>query len=317
MRRWTKKALLNEVNNRLKNNYDTKGVSLSMIRNDMEALQTVYGAPISCKKEGKEVYYYYDDPTFSIQNIPVSAEDIMRLNEAVHLLKQINGFTLSNGMEEVLDRLERKVKMHPVRQSVIQFENSPPAKNIDFLEDIYTAILSKKVLKIAYQPFTQSEPQDWLIHPYLLKEYNNRWFLFGLHHLTTSIGNYPLDRMHSVKVNSEAYIENTVLSTDDYFKNIIGVTIPVDGRIENVLLEFSASRAPYVLTKPIHGSQNLVETRDDGKTIIEITVIPNRELESVIMSYGCDVKVISPITLKDKIKEMAKQLVDCYSGNNV
>lgn len=156
-----------------------------------------------------------------------------------------------------------------------------------------------------------------VIHPYLLKEYNNRWFLFGLHHLTKSIGNYPLDRMHSVKVNFEAYIENTVLSTDDYFKNIIGVTIPADGKLEKIILEFSASRAPYVLTKPIHRSQSTVEIKEDGKTMIEITVIPNRELESVIMSYGCDVKVISPLALSERIEVIAKQLMDCYIDNKV
>ncbi len=316
MRKWTKKALLDEVNKHLMSRYNIEGISLSMIRNDIEAMQNIHGAPIIYVKKGKEVHYFYEDPSFSIQNIPISEEDILRLNEAVHLLKQINGFTLSDGIEEVLFKLERKVKMHPGKLSVIYFENSPAIKGIEILEDIYTAILNKKVLKIAYQSFTQSQPQDWLIHPYLMKEYNNRWFLFGLHHLTRSIGIYPLDRMNSVRVSGETYIDNTTLSADDYFKNIIGVTIPVDGKIEKVILEFSSSRAPYVLTKPMHPSQLLVETKKDGKTIIEITVIPNRELESVIMSYGCDVKVISPIFLSEKIKHIAKQLVECYREGN-
>jgi len=315
MRKWTKKTLLDEVNKKLKSHYEIHGISLSMIRNDIAAMQSIYGAPIMFKKEGKEVYYYYEDPSFSIQNIPVSEEDILRLNEAVHLLKQINGFTLSEGIEEVLVKLERKVKMHSVKRSVICFENAPAIKGIELLEDIYTAILQKKVLRIAYQSFTQDQPQEWLIHPYLIKEYNNRWFLFGLHHITGSIGIYPLDRMHSVKVTSEVYIKNTTLSPDDYFKNIIGVTIPPNGIIERVVLEFSAARAPYVLTKPIHHSQRTVEIKEDRKVIIEIAVIPNPELESVIMSFGCDVTVKSPISLSEKIKQIAKKLVECYAGN--
>lgn len=313
MKKWSRKSLLEQVNKKLLTEHDQKeGISPSMLRKDMEAMESIYGAPIENKQEGKEVFYYYEDTSFSIQNIPLEEVDLLRLNEAVHLLKQIKGFTLSAGIEEVVHKLEKRAKLHGGNYSVIAFENSPAPKGIEFLEDLYLAILNKKVLKICYQSFKQTEPQDWLIHPYLLKEYNNRWFLLGLYEASKTIGIYGLDRMHSVKVNALAYVENTTLKADDYFENIIGVTLPANASVETIELEFSASRAPYVATKPIHHSQKILAQLENGKLIVQLTVIPNLELESLILSFGCDVKVLQPKSLMDKINFIAETMLKCY-----
>ncbi len=129
---------------------------------------------------------------------------------------------------------------------------------------------------------------------------------------TKTIGIYALDRMHSVKVNALAYEENTTLKADDYFKNIIGVTLQADATTEIIELEFSALRAPYVTTKFIHHSQKIIEQKEDGKIIIQLKVITNLELESVILSFGCDVKVLKPLSLKDKMNLIAERMVKCY-----
>ncbi len=220
MQKWTRNSLLQKVNEKLLAEHEQSGISASMLRKDMEAMQSVYGAPIDSKQDGREFYYFYEDTSFSIQKISLNERDLLLLNEAAHLLKQIKGFTLSEEIEEVVSKLEKRSKPETSSLSVIAFENPPAAKGIEFLEDIFIAIGNKKVLKICYQSFNQSEPQDWFIHPYVLKEYNNRWFLLGLFDTTKTTGTYALDRMHSVKVSSLAYQENKTLNVEDYFKNI-------------------------------------------------------------------------------------------------
>jgi predicted DNA-binding transcriptional regulator YafY len=312
MQKWTRKMLLQKVNEKLLAEYNVAGISPSMLRKDMEAMQSIYGAPIEGKQEGKDVYYFYEDSSFSIQDLPLEEEDLLRLNEAVHLLKQIKAFTLSENIAEVVQKLEKRARLKGGNHSVIFFDNPPAPKGIELLEDIYMAILNRHVLKINYQSFKQAVPHERLIHPYFLKEYNNRWFLLGLVEETKTIGTYALDRVHSVKVSSNKYEENILLNAVDYFENIIGVTLPANTAIENVLLEFSAPRAPYVITKPLHHSQQQTQRNENGSIVIQIQVIPNPELESLILSFGCDVKVLRPESLKNKLSLIVGRMVKCY-----
>ena len=118
--------------------------------------------------------------------------------------------------------------------------------------------------------------------------------------------------MHTVKVSSLKYEESKTLHAEDYFKNIIGVTLPANSSVKTIELEFSALRAPYVTTKPLHHSQKIITQKEDGKIVLHLHVIPNRELESVILSYGCDVKVLQPQSLKINLKEIAEAMGRCY-----
>ena len=76
-----------------------------------------------------------------------------------------------------------------------------------------------------------------------------------------------------------------------------------------IRLKFSEHRFPYVLTKAIHKSQRVV---DIEKRMVEIKVIPNNELEALILSYGKDVEVISPIGYREHIRDIIRESYDNY-----
>jgi predicted DNA-binding transcriptional regulator YafY len=113
-------------------------------------------------------------------------------------------------------------------------------------------------------------------------------------------------------VNALKYEENTTLKADNYFENIIGVTLPANASVETIELEFSALRAPYVATKPLHYSQKILSLQENGKMVVQLIVIPNPELESLILSFGCNVKVIAPEMLKEKMRSIAEKMLKCY-----
>lgn len=91
--------------------------------------------------------------------------------------------------------------------------------------------------------------------------------------------------------------------------NIVGVTINWDAEVENVKLQFSERRFPYVLTKPLHGSQTII---DEEERIVQINVIPNKELESLILQFGDDVEILSPQSLRNQIKEKIQEMIKKY-----
>jgi predicted DNA-binding transcriptional regulator YafY len=153
-------------------------------------------------------------------------------------------------------------------------------------------------------------PKCIVISPYFLKEYNNRWFLFGTEKGYKSISNLALDRIESVEYDGdEEYEETDIDFANDYFEDVIGITIPKDPQVIEVVLKFSDERFDYVESKPLHGSQKC----DRENCIVRIKVIHNRELESLILHYGSDVEVLQPESLRKAIKEKILRMNTFYN----
>ena len=118
-----------------------------------------------------------------------------------------------------------------------------------------------------------------------------------------------LDRIQEIHLSTIAYVP-TEIDFAEYFDDVIGVTVPQDTEPEHILLRFSQHRLPYVLSKPLHHSQKI---KDKEQCIIEITVIPNRELEAQLLWFGDDIEVLQPETLRQQIAEKIAKMHDLYS----
>jgi predicted DNA-binding transcriptional regulator YafY len=178
--------------------------------------------------------------------------------------------------------------------------------NIDYtgydkIQPIFNAIVNKRVLEIEYKPY--NKPAFTLaFHPYYLKQYNNRWFVFGLNQLLQiPTWNLALDRINSISESTETYLESQI-DWEDHFYDIIGVSTPENGIPEKVELIFSADQASYIKTKPLHPSQKAHLIEND-ELLVVLNLIPNYELEMTLLSFGEKVKIVSPLSLKSKLKQ--------------
>lgn len=311
-RKWTKKLLLEAMNKKLTEEIGPEAtISLSQIRNDIEDMKSIHGAGIEMRREGSEYFYYYEDPNETIFKINIVEKDMALLHLSVHLLRQIHGFSLAEEISEIVNKLENRIELpEDLKSSVIAFENSPVALGADNIGDIYEAIINKRLLKIKYQHFKASTAVEEVISPYYLKEYNNRWFMFGWNTSANRLENKPLDRILDIRVTSGDYKENDCFYPEEYFKNIVGVT-NTHGKIENIELLFTAHRAPYVRTKPLHHDQTL-KLYADGTLKIKISLKINPELKSLILGFGKDVEVLGPPALREEIKQLLKDTVEKY-----
>jgi predicted DNA-binding transcriptional regulator YafY len=143
-----------------------------------------------------------------------------------------------------------------------------------------------------------------------LKQYNNRWFLFGLNNDRKELSNLALDRIQNIEEVKIDYIEINI-DFNDYFYNVIGVTVKEGIPTEKVVLFINNQRWAYVKTKPIHGTQK-VKNEDSLGVTIEIDIQINKELVNVILSYGSDMKVLEPKHLKEQIINKIKQMNENY-----
>lgn len=287
-----------------------EGVKRRQIYSDIVFMESHQGwsIPLDRIPDGRKVYYRYSDPDFTINDQPLTDTEVKQLKETVTMLSRFKGMPGFGWMDELLSNLEYRFYTQGEDAGVIGFEQNQYLEGLDYLSPLFNACVNKQVVHIDYQTF-QGVCHSWDLHPYYIKQYNSRWFLFGLNDEYKTITNIPLDRITALTTTEEPFIPNSDVDFDEFFSDVIGVTIPSNGKIEKVLLKFAPERFPYVTSKPLHESQRLMD-KENG--IIEISVIPNKELESLILSFGNQVEVLEPLSLRDQIKAKIADLSKKY-----
>ena len=267
------------------------------------------GVEVEAIDDGNGYYYRYSEPGFSIYKRGLDEDDLAQLKETILMLQRFKGMPNFDWMSELVVKLEDKLKLRGTSDSVIGYEENKDYVGLDWLKDLFDAIISKQVLKIQYTKFS-GESRTWDIHPYYIKQYNNRWFLFGLNDYNRLISNIPLDRIDSIEQLHKEFIPNTTVDFEHYFDDVVGVSVYDTESKITIRLKFSPERFPYVMTKSIHRSQHIVDIEHG---IIEICVIPNKELDAMILSYGNDVEVLAPEDYREKIKKIIENSYQKYT----
>jgi len=284
---------------------NSNGISRRQIYEDISFMESKEGWEIELAKlsDGRKKYYRYEDLSYSINNMPLNEVEVNQLKSAVDILSQFKGMPQFEWINEMVSKLGQGLPSGENTNTAIEFDSNQYLKGIEYLGDLHNAIFYKKVLSITYQPFGSEAPYEIKLHPYFLKQYNNRWFLFGFNPENKKYDwNLALDRIVSLEEITGNYQENTSIKWDEYFDDIIGVTKPVDLAIEKVVLHFYGKTGNYVETKPLHGSQKKPKWLDKNTAEITLSVMINYELESLILSYAENVKVIQPQNLIEKLK---------------
>lgn len=262
-------------------------------------------------KDGKRVYYRYKDVNFSIMNQPMNVREEQQLREALITLTRFKGMPQFDWVEELAMKLETKLNLKEVPSKVIEFDENKYLVGKNYISDLYDTILSKQVLNIQYKSFKVDEPIEIVFHPYYLKQYNNRWFVFGRNQIYNSIQNLSLDRILNIEHNNQIqFIDNDLVDFEEYFEDIIGVSIENE-TVQTVVLKVEKSLLPYIQTKPLHESQ-FIKPFDENFGLVVIKVIPNYELESLILSFGERVEVLEPEEVRGKIVGRIKKLNEVY-----
>lgn len=284
----------------------SEGIQKRQLFDDIRFMESEAGWSILLGRirHGRKVFYRYEDMSFSISNQPLNDSEAEQIKSALQIFSRFSGTPQFEWVNEMIPMLESKFGLIERKSEIISFENNIDLKGIHFLTPLFNAIVNERVLLVKYKDFKSSEPYEITFHPYYLKQYNNRWFVFGLNS-DNQVPNWnlALDRIESL---SETDIKYQISETDweDYFFDIVGVTRPEGIALEEVVLKFSPEAAPYIITKPIHPSQK--HKNDPTGLEVKIKVIPNFELEKLILSFGEQVTVVSPKDFKERISKRIK-----------
>jgi predicted DNA-binding transcriptional regulator YafY len=312
-RRWTWKTILDKVNEALReNNPGSKGVGKTTFFKDLKDFEyNIYKADIKRIAEGKTIYYTYADEKYSISNQPLSEAEAQQLKSAIMVLSRFRGMPQFEWTNEIIPLLESKMGLDTTVKEIISFESNPDYVGLSNIPVLFNAVVNKRVLKITYQDFKSPVAYDVELHPYHLRQYNSRWFLFGHNpQWPDRIQNLALDRIQQIEETEENYRPDTT-NWDDYFADMIGVTKFNNPPIEIKLHIADAEQAAYIQTKPIHQTQKQIRQVEGGFET-KINVIPNYELEKLILSFGERIKVVAPSDFRERIYNRAKKLYERY-----
>jgi predicted DNA-binding transcriptional regulator YafY len=293
---------------------ESNGISRRQVFEDISFMESKEGWSIDLSKNriGKKVYYQYTDISFSINNMPLNEVEINHLRAAMRILSQFKGMLQFDWINELLPKLQQGIVSKESSITIMEFDSNQYLKGIEYLGFLYNSVYYKKVLKISYKPFEDEMPFDVVLHPYFLKQYNNRWFVFGYNSEHEKFDwNLALDRIIAITETNNKYKDNIEIDWQDYFEDIIGVTKPLGAKSEKVLLHFKGRTGNYIETKPLHGSQK--QKWIDANTLeASFDIIINYELERLILSYADSVIVKQPKKLIEKIKERLKNSLQNY-----
>ena len=294
------KQMMEACNDALELAGERKVTSKVTILKDLEVIMSDFpDAKIITKKVGRNVYYEYEDKTFSIYNMPLSDDEMAQLAQTVSILSKFEGMPNFDWVDDLIDRFKSSLNIPTTRETIVSFDENFDLRGRSWFAKLFSAIASQQALEIKYKPFGRPL-KTYSFHPYLLKQYNNRWFLIGCIEGRSYITNLPLDRIEDIAPAAIDYRPNTEIDFHEYFDEMVGVSRQ-GNECSKVVIRVSNDQYPYIETKPLHGTQRVV-SREDDYTVIQIEVIINTELKQLLLSQGSHVTVISPEALREEIK---------------
>ena len=257
----------------------------------------------------KKRYYRYRDGFDSIYNRELTENEIEKLQEVRSLLQGFKGMSEFGWIDQMLTRLDQNIMSK--QKEIARFEGGTPW-DAEFLMPLFKAIRNRQVVDVEYRKNFR-DAKAVTLHPYYLKQYWRRWYLMALQEGSDKIEAYPLICMSAVKDNNEVKYKPTKTSFKQYFKHLVGVTVPQETTVEHIELWADISLYPYLYSYPISETQKL-EIEGERNIKVSLDVMINYELIQELMFYGDRLVVKSPEWFRDEMLERLEWCKQSYKN---
>lgn len=310
---FTFSEMLAYVNDKIAGVYPGEGISVRTLREDIKVFRDKkegFGAPLP---ENIRILRY-TNTNFSIAQKPLLNYELELIEAAQQLLQRFENHPKYNRLSEALIKFQDDEDELSDTFKVLFYDHNEDYKGIKHLKPFYLAIKKKYAMQITFRGFKDKLDSTFEFHPHILKQYNNRWFVFGLNN-TSDIKEWsiPLDqRLIKFEVLEDATYLKTEVDWETFFRNMVGVVRPKDAEIVKVVLRFYNGREHYFKTKPFQPDFEEFFENDKQNQVWFKTII-NRELVQQLLSYGKDVEILEPEILKMQMKDHTEIMKNYYS----
>lgn len=268
--------------------------------------------------------FRYTDIHFTINSYNLTFQELQEIYHATLILSNFTAIQNLKPLKQI-EELCCKLAFTPPQNLVpyLGLDHNLALSGLENFLPLFKAIKNQQVLRIRYQEFNQNTEQ-FNFKPYYLKEYNQRWFVFGVRENINHIVKYRLDSIMSLAPENRVTLTDIPFDIYNYFEDIVGVTLMLDAPEEQtknpskpiqnslITLKISPKSWPYIKSKPLHGSQKVVACHEDGSVIITLEVKVNYELYAVLFSYLDDIVVLGDELFKQSFRKKVEALYKLY-----
>jgi len=282
----------------------------STIEKDMFAMKMEHDAPIRYSKS--KGGYYYEDPDFSINDIPLSEDELNSIKFALNTLQQFREVPFFQQFGSAIDKIVNRVSVESSTDDAhrfIQFESATSVQGSEFLPILIEAIRASKKVWFLYASFVKQEEKPRKVSPLLLKEYRNRWYLISYDASKKDIITFGLDRMKDVTITEDSAEVPVDFSAAQYFAHTIGITA-YKGEPSLVRIEAGPIAARYIDSQPFHPSQKL--RIENNKSIFEWNILMSEEFIRNLLGFAGEITVLAPESLRREIRDRVEAMYKNY-----
>lgn len=315
----TKEALLGSVNRTIKKRIeeDQFNKDIRTLRDKLKKFSDENQVEVTLINK-RNTGYYYSLPNFKLFEKHIGESDKNLLLYANSLFQIFKGTSLQKSFQDIVGRLlddSLTLESTEIPEHLLQLSHDNSERSKKWLYQLLSAIVDKGTLKVTYKNAKGIISEKYLC-PYVIKQYNHKWYLIAYDLTTTraeKVNVYAIDSMLNIESSGKKYIADTSFNAENYFKYSLGIWHIHEQNPVCVTLEFlNRDFFEFLINHPIHHSQTYILNETENKLVINIEVYDSPELYTMIYSYGAHVKVISPQSVVDKVKDNLHKALDLY-----
>jgi len=271
-------------------------------------------APIEFDKTHKG--YKYANFNYSIgQFVKLNQEDLDSLEMAFEILDTYKGIDVFKNFKVAIDKMNSEfnvTKNHSAKEveNILQPQINSGSEGLQWLNILVGLIKEKINIKVEYGKFS-GEKKNYILSPFILKEFDSRWYLVARDTKDKIIKVFGLERILMIEKDESSYVLGD-FNSKVFFRNVFGITIKPEANVEKIVLEFDSYAAHFIKTKPIHSSQKIT-AENEKNVVFQLEVYSSVELKNLILSWGRSCRVISPEGFRNEIKTELQELLKRYN----
>lgn len=261
-------------------------ISKRTLERDFDAIRNEFGVEITYNSSKRG--YFIDE------------EKSIEIDRFIRFLEIVNtADVLSESLSESKDTL-----------TSIHFDQGGGFLGLEHLSSLLQAIRENREVKFNHFSYQRKSSRPYTMQPYLLKEYQNRWYIVGWVKGMKVFRTFGIDRLDNLSVTTTTFKRDEKVNLMERFNQTIGVVYG-DSKLEEVVLWISPSQIPYVKSLPWHTSQKIIEETEKGMKM-SLFLYPNYELIQQILMHHASVKVLEPSWLQDEVKKKLEAALKNY-----
>ena len=292
----------------LKNDSMWYGKSEKTIRRDLDVIKEYFPDSFELVRGGKGEKGTYKAITKDVFNNFMDKDTLALMVQTFNIAQRNN---LLNSLD--IDDADKRIINAKIKKSkdCYEFITKPyetKKGDVKLLKDIERAINWKRYTTITYIVGDTTKVHE--VKPYKIVFMNENFYLacentnpeypFSIFRIT----NILKIRLHTKTFHTNQDIAEFIKNmqtpfskyTPEFRKHLIDVVVEVDDK-----------KARFFKAKNFLPSQKIIETKQDGSLVLSFKVTQEMEMEELVKKWIPHIKIIHPISLKQKIEDDLKQ----------